>query len=448
MQPDALDNPDKTAPQSLLGDAVPMVVSRVGLALMGLTDIVLLSRHDSGQLAQAALLESSFGRGLDIAIAFTVSALPLMAAAFAAGGMDAAIRLWRRAMLAAAVLGLVLIALSPFAAGFLTAWGQPAKLIPGTAALFPVAALGGLAGLLAIACAVCLEGTGRAATVSKAVLCANAANLALDLWLIGGGAGVPALGAMGAVMATAIVRGGLFVALAVLLHRHWRSMQDNASKGGTADPGAKRQRSAGFAAMAIAFTMHIFGMTLTMLAGRVGAEPLAVYCACWALNLPVMIVVSGLGDALSLRVGRNRHHPVMPDFTRLAAIVALPALALAVGAPWVASVYAPHGTMATSLAALLPYSAAVMGLDGLSLLLLSIMRGRQIFVAPAVIQATSMALAVPLGWWLAFGQGQGLAGIVHAIVLTSFGRLVAMGLCLMATASTATARSLQHQPAS
>lgn len=439
MLPDALDTDQTPAPQSLLGDAVPMVVSRLGLALMGLTDIILLSRHDPMELAKATLLESTFGRGLDIAIAFIVSALPLAAFAFSKGGMPPAWAIWRRSMAGAGLLGLALLMLAPFAAELLTALGQPQRLIPGTAALFPVAATGGVFGLLAIACAVGLEGTGRAPTVTWAVLAANLANLLLDLWLIGGGFGLAPMGAMGAVTATAIVRAGLFFALALMLHRHARSMASAPSDESSADPGMQRQLFAGGAAMGIAATMHVFGMVLTMTAGWLGSSPLAIYSACWALNLPMMIIVSGLGDTLAMRVGRNPAHAVMPDLARLAMLVTLPALALGLAAPWVADLYTDDAKIGVMLSQLLPFSASVMWLDALSLLLLNVMRGRQVFTAPAIIQIVSMALAVPLGWWLAIAQDIGLAGIVYAILATSALRLAAMALCLMLTASRPTA---------
>lgn len=447
MQPDALGTDQTPAPQSLLGDAVPMVVSRLGLALMGLTDIILLSRHDPMELAKAALLESSFGRGLDIAIACVVSALPLLAAAYARGGAQAARILWQRSMGAALVLGLVLLALSPFAANLLETLGQPARLIPGTAALFPVAAAGGLFGLLAIGCAVGLEGMGRAPLVTWTVLAANIANLLLDLWLIGGGGGLAPMGALGAVTATAIVRAGLFAVLAFLLHRVWQSLAAGSEPVDPAETDLKRQLSAGGAAMGIAATMHVFGMLLTMMAGWLGTSPLAIYSACWALNLPVMIVVSGLGDTLALRVGRTRAHPVLPDLSRLVPVITLPALALGLAAPWVAAFYTSDARIGTMLALFLPLSASVMWLDAMSLLLLSILRGRKVFALPAVLQIGSMALAVPLGWWLAIACDLGLAGIIYAIVATSALRLGGMALCLLASASPRDASPLHRSPA-
>lgn len=447
MRPDALDADQTSAPQSLLGDAVPMVVSRLGLALMGLTDIILLSRYDAMELAKAALLEGTFGRGLDVAIACVVSALPLIAAAFSRGQVRSVQIIFQRSMGAALMFGLILLALSPWAATLLATLGQPETLIPGTAALFPIAATGGLFGLLAIGCAVALEGMGRAMLVTWTVLAANVANLLLDLWLIGGGAGLSPMGALGAVTATAIVRAGLLAVLAFVLHRHWRTLAASAEPEHCAQANLKRQLSAGGAAMSIAATMHVFGMLLTTMAGWLGTSSLAIYSACWALNLPLMIVVSGIGDTLALRVGRNRAHPVLPDLSRLVPVITLPALALGLAAPWVAAFYTSDAQIGMMLALFLPLSASVLWLDAISLLLLSIMRGRQVFAAPAVLQISSMALAVPLGWWLAIVSDLGLAGLIYAIVATSALRLGGLAFCLLATASPRGASQFHHSSA-
>ena len=422
--------------RGLLTDAAPMVLSRVGLATMGLADIVMLSRHGARDMALAALVEGSMGRALDVGIAGAASALPLIAAANWRDGRA----ILRRNLLLALALGVALVMLSQAAEPLFRAMGQNAALAHDAAPLAGIHACGALFGLASIAAAVWLEGTGRAMIVCWAVAVANLFNLLGNVWLIDGGLGVPALGATGSALSTMVVRLLLMAGLLILTLRD----PSEASGGPATKP--PRQLHAAAAAMGMAGALHIFGLTLTMMAGSLGTQSLAVYAACWALNLPVMIVVSGLADALALRGAGEPLLSPWPSLIRLSGYLLLPALALGLSATAVSEFYSHSAALATVLAALLPMSAAVLWCDAASLLMLGALRGRHHFALPAAVHIGTMALAVPLAAWLARGQlAMGVTGMVLAILGTSLARLLAMGLTLALTAPAQPSQPIERQ---
>lgn len=406
------------------GGVLPMIITRAGLALMGLADVLMLARHDPADLAALGLVEGTFGRLLDVCVAAVLSGLPVAGAAFAAGGVAALTAIWRRSMGMALVASLVLAAAALLARPILGAMGHSGPLAADAAALLPIAAAGAIAGLLGMACAVVLEAGGRAAVVARAVIAANLANLALNAMLIGGAGPFPAMGAAGCVLATALVRGGLMLALGLMLMGWLRT----STPLNTDRSVAARQWRACLAAIAIAGTMHAFGLCLTTIAGWQGRAALALYTACWAINLPAIIVVSGLGDALSLKAAQ-------PDAGPLARLLRGPVLLVAglnvlvlLAAPLIASAYGLGEPLTGQLAELLPLTLLVLGVDAAALLIMSALRGRQHFVLPAVIQIASMALAVPAAWWLAIGMANplGIRGMVIAILANSLIKLGAL----------------------
>ena len=419
-----------------------MIVTRAGLALMGLVDVLMLARHNAADLAALGLLEGTFGRLLDICVAAVLSALPVAGAAFAAGGAGAVKAVWRRSLLTALAAGALLALVAVFALPILTALGHRGELGTHAAALVPVAAVGAAAGLLAMASALALEAMGRARQVALAVIAANIANLALNAVLIDGAGPVPALGAAGSVLGTALVRGGLMVVLTAGLLARLHEARPDASA-----TDSSRQWRACLAATAIAATMHSFGLCLTSIAGWQGSDALALYATGWAINMPAMIVVSGLGDALALQATRQRDTPLALLLRGPVLLILVLGSAALLASPLVAAAYGLGEPLAGRLTALLPLTFMVLAVDAAALLIMSALRGRQHFVAPAAAQIISMGLAVPGAWWLAAGMAHpfGIRGMVLAILATSLLKLAALAvmvLVLPVRSATAHARIL------
>ncbi len=443
--------------------AVPMVVSRAGLAGMGIADGVMVARYSPAQLAPLGLSDGTLGRLLDVLVALLIGGIVLAAQAQAGSTPHEAGAVWRRAVRLALVTGLAAAAVGLAGPWWLGWLGEAPKLVAATAPVMAVLGAGMPLALVAVATAVFLEAVGRAPVVAAAVAAANVLNIALNWLLIGGRFGLPALGALGSALSTAAVR----VALAgVLVGYAWR-LRDHARLGVRRAPEAAapvpvasgaEQRRLGYGAAAIAVVMNLTGMSMTVLAGRLGVLPLAAMTALWnALSIGALVAL-GMADAVALRVaaaqapggavpggGGAQIGPLAAALLGLR--VAMPAvlalmLPLLLAPALVAGVYAPHGAMRAALAGLLPLGALVLLCDATSFVFSAGLRGLRDALWPAVIQAAVAAVLVPLAWFLAVPCGFGARGLVSAILVTSVMRAALMASRFRRRAGAGTAAGL------
>jgi MATE family multidrug resistance protein len=410
-----------------------MIVSRAGLAAMAIVDCVMVARFDARQLAFTTLAEGTFGRLLDVCVAFLLSGLVLVAAAHAKGDAAQRTAIWRRAVLVAAALGLVVGFVSLFGRPILALMGQSDDLIHGGGAVIFALGLGAPAGLIAMASAVSLEGSRKPAFVALCVVGANLLNLAINWILIGGQFGFPALGAVGSALSTSLVRCALAIALVVGVRQvEGRRLWARGEVGGE----ARAQWRLGLSASATAGGMHALAIWLTVFAGWLGARALAAYASCWVLNLPGMLLAMGLGDAIALRVAaadldlsqRHRRASMRIDLGAVALVLSPFVLLFCTAPAVVARLYTGDITLQTIMASLLPLSGLALLLDGLSYGLAAALRGRGDVIGPTAIQLGCMGATPILAAALAFGLHLGVRGMVLAIVVTSTLRLALLGL--------------------
>lgn len=419
---------------SLLRLATPMVLSRAGLAAMVLVDAIMLARFSAQQLAVSTLSEGTFGRLGDIFGAFMLSALVLVAAARAPSASARRLAIWRRALGCAAIMAWLALLCAFAAPPLLRASGQEPALVAAAAPVILIAALGLPAGLVALACAVHLEGIGRAGLVAQWMLLANLLNIGLNALLIGGALGLPALGAVGSALATALVRLGLAVVLVLTL------LRVEPPSGPVAPAIAARDRAQqfklGLSAAGTSGLMHLLGIWLTVFAGWLGPVPLAAYASCWILSLPALLLAAGMGDAAAVRVAAaqpgDRLARLRRDLSTLALMLAPVALLWLAAPDFVARAYAPDPALALEIAALLPFIGLVLMLDGVSYAALAGLRGGGDIALPTAIQIATMAATPPLAALLAFSQTLGARGLVMAILLTSTLRLALLLLRIAA----------------
>lgn len=419
--------------------AVPMVVSRAGLAGMSIADGIMVARYSPSQLALLGLSEGTLGRVLEILVALLIGGIALAARAHESATPHEAGAVWRRAVGLGLLTGFAATALGLLGRSWLGWFGEAPSLTDGAAPVVAVLGAGMPLALVAVATGVFLEAVGRAPAVAGAVVAANALNIALNWLLISGHFGLPALGALGSAISTSLVRASLAVALVIYA---W-TLTDHARLGiRRAPPGAEtgdgtQQRRLGYGAAATAAVMNLLGVSVTVLAGWLGTLPLAAITALWNALSVGALVAFGMGDATALRVAaslgaapsgdRARYSPLAAALLGLG--VTMLALALLVvpvllAPAVVAGVYAPHGQLRAALIALLPLGGLVLLCDGASFVLGAALRGLGDAVRPTGLQIAVAALLVPLAWWLAVGRGGGAAGLVTAILITSVLRAV------------------------
>jgi len=422
--------------------AVPMVVSRAGLAGMSIADGIMVARYSPTQLALLGLSEGTLGRVLEILVALLIGGIALAARAHESATPHEAGTVWRRAVGLGLLTGFAAASLGLLGRYWLGWFGEAPSLTEGAAPVVAVLGAGMPLALVAVATGVFLEAIGRAPVVAAAVVGANALNIALNWLFISGHFGLPALGALGSAMSTSLVRAALAVTLVIYACK----LTDHARLGiRRAPPGAARgdgalQRRLGYGAAATAGVMNLLGMGVTVLAGWLGTLPLAAITALWnALSVGALLAF-GMGDATALRVAAlvgaapsgdgARHSPLGAALLGLGVTVLALALLVvpALLAPEVlAAIYAAHGQLRTALVALLPLGGLVLLCDGASFVLGAALRGLGDAVWPTGLQIAVAALLVPLAWWLAVKRGGGASGLVTAILMTSVLRALLLG---------------------
>ena len=424
---------DSTA--DLLRLALPMIVSRAGLATMAIADSVMVSRFSPAGFASLSLADGTLGRIADVFAAFIMGGLVLVPRAFGAGNSLDALKIWRRSIPPSIALGLI-GALLGLAGTRIFLWlGQPATLAESAGRLTPVLGVGYVAALLAISAAVYLEGIRRPTIVAASVIGANLLNLLLNWFLIGGHAGFQALGARGSAISTTVVR----IALAVtLVTSAWMvTPQTSASPQAANDSQFADQYKLGLSAATVQGLMMLLTASLLVFAGWLGPLALAILSAVWNLNAPAMLIGIGLADATGIRVasadGRTSNYSETgrPVKAILANAVIVTAIIMAIfSAIWLvfprslASIFTSYLPMLDALTPLIPVAGLLILLDSLSLVAVSALRALRDILWPTSIEIGSMAALVPLAAWLAFGMAQGVRGLLLAAVASAACRVL------------------------
>ncbi len=411
-----------------------MFVSRAGLAAMPIVDSVLVSRHDTHQLALLGLADGVLGRVFDVLAALVLGGLVLVARARGAGSPALAGHIWKRTLPWAAAFGLIGVAAGFAGTPILLLAGEDGGLAHGAGTVMAIVGASYPAALVALATAIFLEAVGRPIAVAVAVILGNVINLGLDWMLIFGHLGAPALGAAGAALSTT----GVNVALAAALLLYARMMPGRAAfgigRGGAQARGPWREQALlGGGAAATALVMNLLAIWLTIFAGWLGALPLAALSALFTLNGPVMLMAMGMADATSLQVaqahGAGGSQCRFVLWSNLATALLLLCLCASVwiGAPdALAGLFTADAAQRARLAAVVPLGAGVLVLDAAGMLAVAALRGLGDVSGAVVIPGAAMAVMVPLAGSLAFGVRLGLRGLLLAVAATSLLRLVVL----------------------
>ena len=278
--------------------ALPLALAQMGQALMGLVDTAVLGRVSAEAQAAAGLGNSLtftlsyFGMGVMMALD------PLVAQAIGAKDETRARTwLWQGAWLAGVVsLPLMLaVALAPLVLG---PFGVEAAIARGAGEYMRWRIPGVPLLLLFIGTRSYLQGVARPAATFWAMVLANVANFALDVVLVFGWGPVPALGVVGAAIATTLCTG---LQLAVLVAATGPSVE-----GTQRAPDAEKLRQA--AKLGLPIGLHflaesgVFSLA-GVLAGRLGALAVAAHQVVLTTASVTFCVAAGIGSAAATRVG-------------------------------------------------------------------------------------------------------------------------------------------------
>jgi MATE family multidrug resistance protein len=408
----------------------PVAAARLGVMAMGLTDALVVGRYSAEQLGYQALGWALPAVSMVAAMGFLSGVQVMTARYLGQGRPDLTGGVFRRGLAYALLLGLgmgaLLVGLGP-------ATMHAFRLAPGLAdgATGPLLVFAGSlpAILIAFCSGLFLEATGKAGVNMALMWTANLVNLALDLLLVPGTLGLPALGAVGSAWATFGARTFLAAVLLayILRMKSARSLGlfDRISDGPAA---AAEQRRLGYGAGMSQLVESAAFSGMNLVVGAIGALTVAGWAV--VLNVSAIVFMTPLGLSTACAVLVARAYGARDEAGIRRAAVLGSGVAAAYGLVAACAVIPLRGVIAAAYAsdpALLAIAGAAVGLaalffcpDAIQVVVAQALRARADVLAPTLTHILSYALVMlPLGWLLAVRLHQGLNGAVLAVILAS-----------------------------
>ena len=409
----------------------PVVLSRLGIMAMGLTDAIIVGQYSAKQLGYHALGWAPTSVVLTRVVGLLTGVQVMTARRIGEGRRDLTGAVLRRGLVYGFWIGLAsTVVLALAGPPFLHAIKLEPDLADGASRALLVFSLSLPGYALSVTASFWLEGLSRPGPAAWAMWAANVVNLLVDLLLVPGTFGLPALGAVGGAWATTIARTFLVAATLGYIAR----MPEARALGVFTRPERDRaaeaeQRRIGYGAGASNFFEVASFASMNVIAGWIGG--LAV--AAWAIVLNVAAIVFmvplGLATGAAVLVGKayGRRDPAgvtragIVSFGVTAAFGVVVTLFVWPMAGLLARGYTSNeATLALAVPALV-ISCAMYLPDALQVVCAQALRARGDVWLPTYTHLTSyIVLMAPLAWWLAIPMGLGLNGIAWAVVLASF----------------------------
>ncbi len=410
--------------------AAPVVVTRAGILTMATADAAMLGRASVDQVAYHGLGVAPFIVITVTGIGLLFGTVVMTSHAVGRERFEACGPIWRRSLPYAAMLGLGAAILGQFGTPFFLLTSQPPALAAGAGAVIAILGWGAPGTLLFYTTAYFLEGLRRPTPAMVVMIGANGLNVLLNWLLIFGNAGLPALGAEGAAIATTLVRTIMAVMLIAYVWRmHDRDLYAVRTTLGRGwwRAGAEHRRFGYAAGTSYGIESVAFG-AISFFAGILGAMALAAYTMQHIVFALIFMIALGIASATSVRVGIAHGRGDWTD-RALAGWTGLGLVAVVLGASgavlliWsapIAALLTTDPALVATTAPLIALSAYALIADGGQVVMASALRGAgETWVPTAMHIVSYFGVMIPGCWIFAFPMGFGAAGLVGGIVLAS-----------------------------
>jgi len=424
----SLSPSSRTALKDLLALAWPVVLARLGIMTMGLTDAIVVGNHSGEQLAFHALAWAPTSIVLTTAVGLMMGVQVMTARMLGEGRRHEVGAVLRRGTAYALQIGVVsmiaLIALGPWLmrhAGLADGLGE------GAAPALIIFALSMPAYLVSVAAQFFLEALGRPKPGMWAMWIANGVNLLLNLVLVPDLLGIGQSGAAASAWATFGARTALAVFLVIYILR----LPEARALGVFAKPqrdltAEREQRKVGYGAGSSYFIEVGAFAAMTFIAGQLGAVETTAWTIALNVSAIVFMVPMGLSAATAVLVGRAYGAKDGDGVMRagLVGVGVVTALSLVIAliiwptADILASAYNRDPVLLAVAAPALALTALFFVADAIQVVAASANRAAGDVWWPTIMHFVSYAaIMMPLGWWLAHAIG--VNGLVWAVIIAS-----------------------------
>lgn len=365
--------------------AAPVVVSQVGMMLMGFVDTIMVGHVSTLDLDAVAIGNTYAFAFLILGLGTLIGLDPLVSQAFGAGRPRDCGETYQRGLVVAGLLTLPMLAVFAIAEPMLRLFGQP-PAIAERGALYVYALMPGILPFFVfVATRQFLQGLGMMRPAMVVAIAANIVNAGANWVLIWGHLGFPALGSTGSGIATSFAR--LFLAAAILMF---------IARSPALKPYPWRLTRAAFAVRPLyallrgSFTVGVqYGIevwafsAVTVMMGWLGETELAGHQITLNLLALAFMVPVGIANAASVSVGHAIGRHDRPGAQRAAkaalvlvlctATVSATLFALLPGP--IARLYTPNAHVIDMAMALIPLAALSQFADGVQSVGFGILRG-------------------------------------------------------------------------
>ena len=405
----------------------PIIVSRLGILTLFLTDFVMVGHYDAKHIAYLGLGVTPATVFVPAIIGLLMGTMVLVTQAYGAKNYKLCGAVWRQSLPYALAIGLAGLVFCAAGEWMLRALGQTEELARAagqvsfiTGLSMPFLALGMTSGFF-------LEGLGRVRPVMMFMLMANILNIGLNVFLIYGGGVLPGWGAAGAVAATAGARACM--TLGMIAYIWWTPFyaQFGVRERAPANAALSSQhRRIGYAGGISLGVEHLAFAGLTLFAGWLSATVVAAHSI--AMNFFGLCFMFGLGigTATAVRAGhaygagrpRQMQRAILFGLVVQLSLMLTAALAINAWDMGVAGLYTRDSLVQPLAAGLLAYVSLALCLDTGQSLMAQCLRVSGDVWTPSFIHIIAyLGLALPASWVFAFPFGHGAYGLIEGFML-------------------------------
>ena len=424
----ALNTQTRATLKDLLHLAWPVVLARIGIMTMGLTDAIVVGNFASRELAFHSLAWAPHSIIVVTAVGLLFGVQVMTARMLGEGRREEVGAVLRRGLVYALQLGvaacIALIFVGPWA---LRQINLEAGLAEGAGPALIVLALSMPAYLVSVAAQFFLEALGRPKPGMVAMWVANGVNLALNLLLVPDLLGLGVDGATASCWATFWARAALAVFLVIYIIRLPEARALGVFNRPRPDPAAAReQRKIGYGGGSSYFIEVAAFAAMTFFAGQLGANEAAAWAIVLNVSAIVFMVPMGLSSATAVLVGQahgagDGRGALRAGLVGVGVVMALTltvALIVWPTARWMAGAYSRDPVLLAMAAPALVLATLFFVADGIQVVAAQANRAAGDVWWPTIMHFVSYSLIMmPLGWWWAHEIG--VDGLVWAVIVAS-----------------------------
>lgn len=418
----------RTTLRDLLALAWPVVLARLGIMTMGLTDAIVVGNYSGEELAYHALAWAPTSIVITTAVGLMMGVQVMTARMLGEGRRLEVGAVLRRGMSYALQIGVVsmiaLILLGPWA---LRHAGLAEGLGEGAGPALVVFALSMPAYLISVAAQFFLEALGKPKPGMWAMWIANGVNLGLNLVLVPDLLGIGESGAVASAWATFGARTALAVFLVIYILRlpeaHALGVFDKPHRDVQSE---REQRKVGYGAGSSYFIEVGAFAAMTFIAGQLGAVETTAWTIVLNVSAIVFMVPMGLSAATAVLVGRaygaSDGDGVMRAGLVGVGVVTVLGFVIALivwpTADLLTSAYNRDPVLLAVAAPALVLATLFFVADAIQVVAASANRAAGDVWWPTIMHFVAYsAIMMPLGWWLAHEIG--VDGLVWAVIIAS-----------------------------